>query len=97
MIRAIAYRHGDRWIGQCLEFDLAAQADTRDKILDELARVVEPHVEASRENGVEPFVNLPRAPNLYFQMFDSVRSQHKHILSATGGSKDKTELELAYA
>jgi hypothetical protein len=67
-IRAVAFEHGDHWVAQCLEYDIATQARTLDDLLYELERIIAAHILGSR--GRTPFANLPRAPSVFWQMYE---------------------------
>jgi hypothetical protein len=43
-IRAVAFEHGDHWVAQCLEHDIATQARTLDSLLDELERILAAYI-----------------------------------------------------
>jgi hypothetical protein len=70
-IRAVAFRSGDYWMAQCLEHDLAALAVRLEELPSELSRVLTLHVEASRQNGVEPFKGFPPAPRRFWKMYEA--------------------------
>ncbi|HXU30352.1 MAG TPA: hypothetical protein VN851_07235 [Thermoanaerobaculia bacterium] len=74
-IRAVAFQSGDYWMAQCLEHNLAALAVRLEDLPSELSRVLTLHVEASRQNGVEPFTGFPPAPRRFWKMYESSRSQ----------------------
>ncbi len=74
-IRAVAFRNGDYWVAQCLEHDLAALAARLDDLPNELSRVLALHIEASRQNRVEPFNGFPPAPQRFWKMYEASRSQ----------------------
>lgn len=55
------------WVGQCLQYDLGAQAETLPALVYELQRVLVGHLVVAIENGEEPFENLDSAPEEYWQ------------------------------
>lgn len=79
-IRVVVFRTGANWIGQCLEFDLATQAPTVDELDYQLQALLVGHIVASIQENKQPFENLPKAPSVFWQMFDSARNlEHRHI------------------
>jgi hypothetical protein len=74
-VRAVLLEEGDWWAAQCLEYDIAAQAPSRAALVLELQRVLIAHITVSRELGREPFKNLPKAPQRYWDMFDAAKAQ----------------------
>ena len=74
-IRAVAFRDSGFWCAQCLEYDIAAQADTIPELRKELARVLLAHVLTSAElKRDHPFAGLGQAPQRYFEMYESTLS-----------------------
>lgn len=58
-------RREDWWVAQCLEFDLAAQAQgTFDSIKAEFCRMLGVRLAASRVEDIDPF-ELPPASEIY--------------------------------
>lgn len=68
-IRVLLFQDGDFWCAQCLDHDLAAQADSRDDLENEFERVLIEHLHISEELGQEPFLGLAPAPDLFHQMY----------------------------
>jgi hypothetical protein len=69
IVRALLFREGDQWCAQCLDFDIAVQARSRNELLSELTHVLIAHVEIAIDSGHEPFIGLPKAPARYFDSF----------------------------
>jgi hypothetical protein len=74
-IRTVLFQESGRWVAQCLDVDIAAQAKNEDDLAYELGRIIVSHVVASEHLGVEPFVNLPPAPRRYWDMFFKAASK----------------------
>jgi hypothetical protein len=70
IIRTLLFREGDRWCAQCLDFDIAVQAETRGDLIKELKAVLQSYVEIAIDCGHEPFAGLPEAPTRYFEFFE---------------------------
>ena len=68
-IRAVIFKEGDWWVGQCLEHDIAAQAKTPKDLAYEIQRSIIGHIMVSKQEGLTPFKNLPKAPEKYWQLF----------------------------
>lgn len=87
-IRAIAFKDSGFWCVQCLEYDIAAQAETIPDLRKELARVLLAYVLTSAELKREhPFAGLPPAPRRFFEMYDSIESSKEdEILPMLGSS-----------
>jgi len=69
-LQAVIFQEGDWWVAQCLEYDIAAQAKSSQKVIGELQRILTAHVLISKENGVEPFSTHSRAPERYWKMLE---------------------------
>ena len=68
-IKAVVFKEGDWWVAQCLEHDIAAQAKTPKDLAYEIQRAIIGHIIVSKEEGLTPFEDLPRAPEKYWQLF----------------------------
>jgi hypothetical protein len=70
LVRAILFREGDHWIGQCIEYDICAQA----KNLTELKKKLELTIEFEREVSVKrhgyAFAGIPAAPQRFEEMWN---------------------------
>jgi predicted RNase H-like HicB family nuclease len=69
-VSAVLYQEGDWWIAQCLEYDIATQADSFSNLQYELERVLFAHICASISEGRKPF-DLPAAPRKFWNMWDA--------------------------
>lgn len=68
-LRTVIFREGEWWVAQCLDFDIATQAKTLKDLAYELQRVLVGHMVVCRQEGITPFVHLPKAPEKYWDMF----------------------------
>lgn len=68
MLSVLFFREADRWVAQCLEYDISAQAKYLANLPREFRKVVYGHMEICAQVGAEPFVSLPRAPKRYWNM-----------------------------
>ena len=69
-IRVVVFQDGAWWVGQCLEYDIAAQARTLPALYIEVERLLVGRLVVAHERGVLPFAGLPVAPPRFWQMFD---------------------------
>ena len=70
LLRAVIFKRGEWWIGQCLEHDIGAEAKTLKQARYELERSIVAHIVVAVENQLEPFKGVPPAPDRYWKMFD---------------------------
>jgi hypothetical protein len=70
-ISAVLYEEGDWWIGQCLEYDITAQADSLPELQYELERVLFAHICASIAENRTPFQGLTAAPQKFWRMWEA--------------------------
>jgi hypothetical protein len=69
-IRAVLFEEGGAWSAQCLDYDIAAQAETFLDLHDEVARVLVAHIAASIELGREPFASVKPAPQRFWELYE---------------------------
>ena len=74
-IHAVAFQHGEWWVAQCLEYDIATQARTLDDLLLEVERILFAHVVVAKKEGIEPFASIPKAPKRFWQMYRTARTK----------------------
>jgi hypothetical protein len=73
-VRAVAFKNGQNWVAQCLEYDIATQAKTLDALLYELERIVVAHLFVT-DGEDSPFAGLPKAPKRFWEMYRNARSK----------------------
>ncbi|SRR6266536_4042020 len=73
-IRAILFKDSGLWCGQCLDYDICAQAKTPADLRSELLEVLWAHALFDVEMGREPFRGLPKAPRKFFEMYEASNS-----------------------
>lgn len=90
-LRFVVFRESDQWIGQCLEYDIGAQAETLDELRLRLEITVAEEAKDSTVNGI-PFTDVPAAPQAFFDMWERC----KNMLNYKGdGQEDAMSLDLA--
>jgi hypothetical protein len=84
-IRAIVFKEGDMYVGQCLEYDIAAQAPDLEALLDRLELTVEAEFATCAETGTTPHDCISPAPVYYHSLWEkrSVLLKQMHV-SAPG-------------
>jgi hypothetical protein len=70
-LRAVMFKSGDFWVGQCLEHDIAAQAKTVTDLPYQLERAIIGYVVVALDNKMEPLENVPPAPARFERMFQN--------------------------
>lgn len=73
-ISAILIQEEKGWSAQCLEYDIAVQANNLTDLHYEFERALVGHISVSLELGKTPFEDLKPAPRKYWDMFN--RSHH---------------------
>ncbi len=67
--RVLLFKENDWWVAQCLEFDLTTQAKTIQDLRHALDHMLKGHILVSQKLGLEPFENVPPAPERYQEAF----------------------------
>jgi hypothetical protein len=69
-IRALFFKDGDLWVGQCLEFDIGAQARDLDTARSRLRMAIEIERKTSIEINGAPFKGIDPAPAYFHDMWE---------------------------
>ena len=77
-LRAVIFRDGDWWVAQLLEYNLATAARSLEAIPAELERFLTVQIVGSLEAGVEPFEDLPKAPQRFWDLYEQSSAQSRH-------------------
>lgn len=83
-IRVIAYREGDHYVAQGLEFDICVQAKTLEELQVRFDRAAFATLAICRERGTDPREAVPQAPREFWEMFEEARvllamTTHEHF------------------
>lgn len=100
LIHAVAFPHGDQWVAQCLEYDIATQATTLDLLLCELERIVIAHLFVAEKEGSSAFGDIPRAPQRFWELYRRSLKKVKPVLDAKSLApqlKHRPTFEVAFA
>lgn len=73
-VNVVAFRDGDLWVAQCIDFDIAARSDTLPKAMKAFQRAFVANLVANRELGRTELEGVPPAPQRFREMFESAKS-----------------------
>lgn len=68
-INVIAFQEAGGWVAQCLQYDIAVQADTLPELQREFRLELVGHVLLNIEHGRGPFDGLAEAPPKFWKMY----------------------------
>jgi len=71
-IRAIAFEENGWWVAQCLEYDIAAQAKTFEKLIHELYRLLLGYSVIGKKENIDVWGGKSKAPVVFWKLF------HRH-------------------
>jgi len=69
IINIIAFQEEGGWVAQCLQYDIAAQANTFAELQREMLRAIVSHIILNTERGRAPFEGLNEAPPKFWRMY----------------------------
>ena len=70
-VHAVLFKEGDWWVGQWLEYDIAAQAATVKDLIYEMHRTLIGHIAISHKEGLPQLSGLQKAPDKFWKMYHS--------------------------
>lgn len=73
-LNVLLMKDGGMWSAQCLEHNIAAQGDTTNDAIMELARTITGELALRADKGQEGLKDIPRAPDFYWQLFGKSNS-----------------------
>jgi hypothetical protein len=96
-IRAILFRDSDLWVGQCIEYDIGAQAKTLTELHKKLELTVmfELH-ESLKRHGV-PFKGIDPAPGRFADMWNKQAGEFKPVSDVASHKTASPEVGLELA
>ena len=80
-LHAVVFREGDWWVAQVLEYNLATAARSLEAIPAELERFLTVQIVGSLECGVEPFEDLPKAPQRFWALHEKAGARARPTLA----------------
>ncbi len=84
-VDAVAFQEpGGVWIGQCIQFDIAAHANSLPSLVEAIRRQIAANVCVNEKLGRELLDGIPRAPKKYEEAF------HSNGLSLAASEKIKS-------
>lgn len=92
-LRVIAFKEGDTWVAQCLEYDISASASDLDDLYGRLMLTIQMDRESSIQIHGKPFAGLERAPHHFFDLWE----KRSRKMAPTVNSFDHTEVEFRLA
>jgi hypothetical protein len=70
-LQVLLIENEDGWIAQAIQHDISVEADTLEDLLYEFERAVVGHYYLARQRGVEPFAQMPPAPQECVELWKS--------------------------
>ncbi|MEE8526199.1 MAG: hypothetical protein V3T72_19855 [Thermoanaerobaculia bacterium] len=75
-IRVVLFeREPGVWVGQCLEYDIGAQAKNLGDLLYNLQRSLSGYAGICAQRGMELFSDLPETPREYHELWEGASAQ----------------------
>ena len=78
-VRMLLLREPDHWVAQCIDFDIVGQGKSLRQAIAAFDRAVLGRFEIAKHLGVDPFANLPPAPESYRRMYDEGISLDRQV------------------
>lgn len=91
-LRVVAYREGDYYIAQGLEFDICVQAKTIEELQDRFDLAAFATLAICAERGTDPYEGIPRAPSEFWEMFENAHALPTRIAHARSGVVGRGEV-----
>lgn len=74
-VNALAFKQGDLWIVQGIEFDIVARANDLDSVPTAFTRALVANACVSQHLGREPLEGVPQAPDEFREMFERAKTE----------------------
>lgn len=84
-IRVVFFCEGEKWVAQCLEYDIGAQASDLDTLQTLFSVVLEAEVQESVQRHGRMFEGIPRAPRRFEEMWTKQSNVFKAAVSCASG------------
>jgi hypothetical protein len=78
-VNVVAFREGDLWVAQCIEYDISARSDTLPKAMIAFRRAFAANLAANSELGRKSLAGVPPAPERFRHMFESAKSVSEQL------------------
>ena len=79
--QVLAFKEGDLWVAQCLTYDIAAQADSFDSLVDAFISTARRYAELDIQHGKRPFQD--RGPAPYMEKLQALYDEHRYRVPVT--------------
>ena len=90
VIRAIIFRDGPSWVGQCLEYDIGAQADSLEDLHARLRLAIKAERRESIKINGTPFAGIDPAPKHFHDLWAKTAGKFEPI---DGGDDNVFDVE----
>ena len=74
-IHCLEYKEDDKFICHCLEFDIVAEGQTKEKAREELAELIKEQIQSATEKNIEEKVLFHPAPIRYWTILSNLRNK----------------------
>ena len=91
----VVFRGRRHWVAQCLEFGLAAQADSLGELAERLVKTFVAQADLDRERGVPLFSTLPRADERYWNMWPGLERGRREREDSPPSVESRWSLSLS--
>ena len=100
-VSVLLLREENRWVAQCLEYDVAAQADTISEVKNAFEKAFCSQLAVNVSHGFEPMQSVPKAPTFYHKWFEKAEplsdrpTYRRHIGKGLEISTHMKEMRIA--
>lgn len=70
-LRIVAFKEGDAWAAQCLEYDIAAQGPTPEVVMRRMNNALCREAEYTHEHNGAPFKGIDPAPEFFVALYEN--------------------------
>ena len=95
-LRAIVFKDSDKYVAQCIEHDISAQADDLRTLIDRLELTVQAELEMRAEAGEDGLSKIAPAPAYYASLWDKEEVSNLTKLEISA-QLPKMDLRLSWA
>lgn len=74
-LNIVLFQEENKWIAQCLEYDIGTQAATCDDARISLKHTINAEIALSRSKGKEPLEGIGKAPHVFHLLFETYSKQ----------------------
>jgi hypothetical protein len=96
-LRVVVFREGNVYSAQCLEIDIATQANHIPELLERLDLTIDAEFALSRELGKKPFEGIAPASTYFHTLWEKRSVSLKHLRCPIAQHFQNVEIALAEA